>query len=113
MARFYSNENIALPVVEELRRLGNDVLTSNEAGNANACVPDPDVLAFAVAEQRILISHNRVHFLKLHRSRLADHAGIVLCTVDTDFVALANRIHTSVVSMKEMKNQIIRVNRPS
>ena len=47
MARFYSNENIALQVVMELRRLGHDVLTSLEAGNANASVPDPEVLAFA------------------------------------------------------------------
>lgn len=31
MARFYSNENIALQVVKELRRLGPDVLTSLEA----------------------------------------------------------------------------------
>lgn len=38
MARFYSNENIASQVVMELRRLGHDVLTSLEAGNANASV---------------------------------------------------------------------------
>jgi hypothetical protein len=59
VARFYSNENIALQVVMELRRLGHDVLTSLEAGNANAAVPDHDVLAFAAAHGRILLSHNR------------------------------------------------------
>jgi Domain of unknown function (DUF5615) len=59
VARFYSNENIALPVVTELRQLGHDVLTSLEAGKANASVPDPDVLAFASSENRILLSHNR------------------------------------------------------
>ena len=33
MARFYSNENFPLPVVEEgLRRLGHDVLTIQETG---------------------------------------------------------------------------------
>ena len=53
MARFYSNENIALQVVMELRRLGHDVLTSLDAGNANASVPDADVLSFACARQRI------------------------------------------------------------
>ena len=56
MARFYSNENIALPVVTELRRLGHDVLTSLDAGNANSAVPDNQILAFAVAESRILLS---------------------------------------------------------
>ena len=40
MARFYTNENIPLPVVVELRRLGHDVVTSLDAGNANSAVPD-------------------------------------------------------------------------
>ncbi|HXP85200.1 MAG TPA: DUF5615 family PIN-like protein [Bryobacteraceae bacterium] len=53
MARFYSNENIPLPAVSELRRLGHDVLTSMDAGNANASVPDSEVLAFAAREGRI------------------------------------------------------------
>ena len=35
MAEFYSNENFPKRVVEELRRLGHDVLTSYEAGRAN------------------------------------------------------------------------------
>jgi hypothetical protein len=35
MARFYSDENFPLPVVEELRKLGHDVLTIHEAGQAN------------------------------------------------------------------------------
>ena len=47
MARFYSNENLALQVVAELRRLGQDVIPSLDAGNANSAVPDAEVLAFA------------------------------------------------------------------
>ena len=73
MARFYSNENIAAQVVLELRRLGHDVLTTLEAGNANAAVPDDEVLAFAQAR----------------------------------------RIHDAVTSAPEMKNQLIRINRPA
>jgi hypothetical protein len=34
MASLYTNENVPLEVVAELRRLGHDVLTSYEAGNA-------------------------------------------------------------------------------
>jgi hypothetical protein len=38
MARLYSNENFPRRVVEELRRLGHDVLISFEAGRAaGAC----------------------------------------------------------------------------
>ncbi|WP_445305545.1 DUF5615 family PIN-like protein [Microcoleus sp. herbarium2] len=35
MARFYTDENFPLAVVELLRALGHDVLTAREAGNAN------------------------------------------------------------------------------
>jgi predicted nuclease of predicted toxin-antitoxin system len=108
VARFYGNENIALPAVVELRRLGHDVLTSIDAGNASAAIPDSEVLAFAAREGRILLSHNRRHFLRLHVTRAEEHAGIVVCTVDADFSQLAQRIHAAV---SDMKNQLIRVNR--
>jgi hypothetical protein len=112
VARFYTNENIAFQVVVELRRLGHDVLTSLDAGRANASVPDSEVLAFAAAERRILLSHNRRHFLNLHRYKTADHAGIVLCTFDPDFSRQAQRIHDIVATGSEMFNQLFRVNRP-
>lgn len=67
MARFYANENFPLQTVQELRRLGHDVLTSLEAGYANRSVPDEEVLAFAAGEQRVLLTQNRLHFLRLHR----------------------------------------------
>ena len=111
MARFYSNENIAFPVVTELRRLGHDVLTSLDAGKANAAVPDPEVLAFASAENRILLSHNRRHFLDLHRIRATAHMGMVLWTFDRDFQALAQRIHAAVAATHDMRDQVVRVNR--
>ena len=33
MARFYTDENFPRPVIEFLRAMGHDVLTSQEAGN--------------------------------------------------------------------------------
>jgi hypothetical protein len=112
VARFYTNENIALQVVMELRELGHDVLTSLEAGNANTAVPDPDVLAFAAAEGRILLSHNRRHFLRLHQHRSGRHAGVVLCTFDPDFAGQAERIHAAIAALPEPADQLVRVNRP-
>jgi hypothetical protein len=38
--RFYANENLMTELVETLRQLGHDVLTSYEAGNANQGIPD-------------------------------------------------------------------------
>jgi hypothetical protein len=78
MARFYTNENVPVQVVAELRRFGHDVMTSMEAGKANSAVPDKEVLAFAASGKRILVTLNRRHFLRLHQQRTEDHAGIVL-----------------------------------
>ena len=61
MARIYSNENVPLPVVEQLRRLSHDVLTTLDAGNAGKALPDEAVLEFAVAQNRI-ITLNREAF---------------------------------------------------
>lgn len=112
MARFYTNENIPAQVVAELRRLGHDVTTSLDAGKTNSAVADDEVLAFAAAEHRILITHNRRHFLRLHQHRTTDHAGIVACTFDPDFCAQAQRIDAAVATNSEMTNKLIRVNRP-
>ena len=88
MARLYANENFPFPAVEELRRLGHDALTSYEAGKAGQAMPDEDVLEFARNENRALLTLNRRHFIRLHE-RSSHHAGIIACTFDGDFKALA------------------------
>lgn len=89
--RFYSNENFPLPVVGALQRLGHDVLTTVEAGNANQGIPDDEILRYATAEKRILLTLNRRDFISLHQ-RMPIHAGIVVCTFDANFSAQAERI---------------------
>ncbi len=64
MAGFYSNENFPMQALMELRRLGHEVVTSIDAGKANRAVPDPEVPAFAEADARILLTNNRLHFLR-------------------------------------------------
>jgi len=59
MAELYANENFPLPVVEELRRLGHDVLTIQEAGKAGQAMSDQDVLAFSCSENRMLLTFYR------------------------------------------------------
>lgn len=110
MAGLYSNENFPLPTVHELRRLGHDVLTSYEAGNAEKAVPDEDVLAFSVAEKRCLIALNRKHFIRLHNLN-SEHSAIIVCTIDPNFAALAQRIHFAIRTEDDLARKLIRINR--
>jgi Domain of unknown function (DUF5615) len=111
MAHLYANENFPLPVVEELRRLGHDVLTTYESGRAGIAVPDDEVLAFSVTEKRVLLTINRKHFIRLHRQQ-PTHTGIIVCTFDLNFAALAQRIHDALAAQSDMSGQLIRINRP-
>ena len=111
MAQLYANENFPLPVVEELRQLGHDVLTTYQSGRAGIAVPDDEVLAFSVTEKRVLLTINRKHFIRLHRQQ-PDHTGIIVCTFDLDFAALAQRIHDALVEHSDMNGHLIRINRP-
>ena len=112
MAAFYANENFPRPAVEALRDLGHDVLTIQESGRAGIALPDEEVLASATADQRILLTFNRKHFIRLHETSAA-HAGIVVCTFDRDFIALAQRIHQAVVAQTNYTGVLLRVNRPA
>jgi predicted nuclease of predicted toxin-antitoxin system len=111
MARLYSNENFPLPVVERLRALGHDVLTTQEAGKADQAVPDDEVLRFASGENRAVLTINRRHFIRLH-GESAQHAGIIACTLDPDFAGQAARIHEAIGGQGGLNGQLIRVNRP-
>lgn len=111
MARLYANENFFLPVVEELRRLGHDVLTTPESGLAGQRMPDEKILSFAVYDNRILLTFNRWHFVRLHNEE-PNHCGIIVCSVDTDFLALAKRIHEAIQSKSKINGELIRINRP-
>ena len=111
MARLYSNENFPRPVVEELRRLGHDLLTIQETGQASISFPDEEVLAFAIKERRAVLTLNRRHFIRLH-GLVPDHAGIIICTADSDFIGQAGRIHTALLATTELNRKLLRVNRP-
>ncbi|HZQ11142.1 MAG TPA: DUF5615 family PIN-like protein [Anaerolineae bacterium] len=111
MARFYSNENFPLQVVIALRALGHNVLTANEAGNANASIPDERVLAFAIQQGRALVTINRWDFVRL-RNLNQDHMGIIVCSQDIDVEGQAQRIHAAIERMGDLRGQLIRINRP-
>ena len=93
-----------------LRQLDHDVLTIQETGRANAAESDEAVLAFAAAENRVLVTLNRRHFIRLHNQGAAQ-AGIVVCTFDPDFVALTERVHAALAAEVDEGGFLLRVNR--
>ncbi len=110
MARLYSNENFPQLAVEELRRLGHDVLTVLDAGRANQSIPDEEVLAFAKANNRAILTLNRKHFIRLHQQS-PEHAGIIVCTFDADFRGQAQRIDAAIKTVDGLQGQLLRINR--
>ena len=111
MASLYANENFPFQVVQALRVLGHDVLTTLEAGNANQATLDEQVLAFATQNRRALLSINKRDFIRLHLKN-PDHAGIIICSQDPDVVGQAERIHEAISSQRSLAGQLIRIHRP-
>ena len=112
MTRLYADENVPRPVVEELRRLGHDVLTMFDDGKANQRYPDASVLHEASTLGRAVVTINRRHFRRLHAQGVS-HAGIVLCTYDPDFKGQAERIHELLSRRETMNGRLALVYRPS
>jgi hypothetical protein len=111
VARLYSNENFPIPVVEELRKLGHDVVSIQERGRASEGTPDDEVLELAIAEDRAVLTINRKDFIRLHRKD-SNHAGIIVCTYDPDYPRQAKRIHAAIDGIPDLHGQLVRVNRP-
>ena len=108
MARLYANENFPRPAADALRALGHDVLTSVEAGNANLGIPDDQVVRYATSQGRAVLTQNRRHFHREHKKSSA-HAGIITCTVDADYEALAARIHARLLATPDLDGKLIKV----
>lgn len=68
-------------LVERLRAAGHDVQTATEADLIGQ--PDPQVLAHARREGRLLLTRNGADFLQLHRVD-ATHPGILAVYQDAD-----------------------------
>ncbi|NJN22071.1 MAG: DUF5615 family PIN-like protein [Leptolyngbya sp. RL_3_1] len=90
-ARLYADEGFPCQVSRLLRELGHDVLTVQEAGLDNQRIPDEAVLAFAISQNRAVLTVNRADFIRLHKQN-ADHAGIIVCTEDIDRQRLVQRM---------------------
>ena len=112
MARLYADEQFPKSVSKLLQTMGHDILTVQEAGNANLGIPDEEVLSFAIGEKRTVVTLNRQDFIRLHRSN-SEHFGIIVCTNDSDRPRMATRINEAIAPQESLENKLMRVVRPS
>ena len=110
MVALYADEQFPLKATQHLRLLNYDVLTAQEAGNANQSVPDDEVLAFATRQNRAVLTLNRRDFIRLHNQN-PDHGGIIVSKDDADKVKLAERIHQAIQAETPLAGKLVRVTR--
>jgi predicted nuclease of predicted toxin-antitoxin system len=109
MVSFYSNENFPLAMVELMRSVGYDVLTSYEAGNSNQRIPDGQVLEYATQFNRVIITENRQDFIDLHYSNVF-HCGIVICKADRDYEGKVQILHDFLSEdVASLDNRLLRI----
>lgn len=106
--RLYSNENFPIAMVEHLRSLDCDVLTSYDADRANQGIPDDEVLRFATEQNRAVITFNRDDFVALH-SRGDRHAGIIVCKDNRDYLGQVTILHAYLQEIDLLCDRLIRI----
>jgi predicted nuclease of predicted toxin-antitoxin system len=84
--KFLVDESTGQSVVDELRRLGHDVISIQEAFPT---LDDPLILDIAVNENRTLITNDKDFGELIYRSRLP-HAGVLLFRLQDE--TAANRV---------------------
>ena len=109
MALFLADEDFDHRIAMRLRALGHDILTLAVLGLAGRRLPDEQVLATATVEKRAILTHNRLHFVRLHRRR-PQHTGIVISSHARDPVLQAERIETVLRTLPVLADHLVRVN---
>ena len=111
MALLYADEHFPAQVVTELRRLGHDVRSVQEDGQAGLKWPDSEILRRVTELGRAVLTLNRRDFIRLHREH-PNHAGLIACTQNLDFAQLGERIDAAIAAEATLAGRLIRVYRP-
>jgi predicted nuclease of predicted toxin-antitoxin system len=106
--KLHLNEHLSPRLANQLRQHGFDVTSSQESNLLSA--PDDQQLAFAVTEQRAIVTFNFSDFTLLHHQYQAagqEHWGIVLSTREPVLVLFRRllRLLNSVAAV-DLKNQV-------
>ena len=68
------------------------LITMQQIGSAGQGIPDDQVLVESTTRNRCLLTFNWNDFIRLQNQN-NQHSGIVVCTFDTGYAGLAQRIH--------------------
>ena len=96
-ARLLADENVPGPAVDALRRAGHDVAWMHEDAPGT---PDPEVLARAQQEARVLATFDKDFGELAFRAGAAAGAGVVLFRVGAESPDAAARVAVGVFSMR-------------
>jgi predicted nuclease of predicted toxin-antitoxin system len=110
--KLYLNEHLSWHLAEQLRKYGFDVTSTIELGMLED--DDETQLAFAVSQQRAIVSINHQHFAPLHEQYITEgkmHWGIILSTEES-IPVLRRRLLSllNTLSADELKNRICWLN---
>jgi acetolactate synthase regulatory subunit len=89
----YFDEDISNEIVENLRQRGFDVLCARDTQRLS--LADDAQLAFAVAQERAIVTHNRHDFEKLHKHYLENklpHWGIIIAKRRRDSTIVVRKL---------------------
>ena len=95
------DEQLSSVIAVQLRSRGQDVVTVAEVGLAGR--PDPEVLAWAISEQRTVVTCNIQDFRPLHAAYLTagtQHFGLVL--VSSGYSLRRNDLGRVVTALHEL-----------
>jgi hypothetical protein len=111
MASLLADEDFDFHLVEALRAHGHSVVRHQEVRDAPRGEPDTEVLYRAATLGRILLTHNRRDFVRIHRGGTT-HAGILTVPQGRDALDAAEQIDGLLVTTPSFQDRLFRVNRP-
>ncbi len=116
---FYLDEDVGLTIADGLKEDGHDVVLAVEHGHRSAAHgwDDKSQLLYASGHGRVLVTHNRRHFRKLHarfqRKGMA-HAGIILLTSNAKPERIAAGLRRELLAIRgSLSNQVLLVQAPA
>lgn len=91
----YTDEDVSSKLALALRVRGYDALSCLEAKRSNRNIPDPEQLAFATEQGRVILTFNARDYVPLDHVWQGigrEHAGIVLASQTDNFGELLRRV---------------------